>query len=193
MLELFAITSFILFLSGSMPYVLSVKRGQTNPHRMSVYIFLILGFLNVATQLAAGATLSLIYPFFTLAINIFILLLMTKSEIGRIRPIDIFSLAASLVIIVLWGLTESAALAIVLLILVNIIAKVLVIKKVYEYPRSEPIKTYLFWIAGSFFTMLSVGSTEWALLLPAFNNIVTLSVIVFTMVVMRTGKLKKKN
>jgi len=147
-----------------------------------------LGFLNVASQFAEGASLSLVFPFFTIIVNVTLLIVMQKSEIGAVRPMDVFSLNASMLIVLVWWLTNSAALAIVLLTLVNIIAKILVTKKVYEHPYSEPIKTYLFWIGGSFFTMLSVGSLDWILLLPAFNNIVTLTIIVITMVTMRKSK-----
>jgi len=182
---IFASISLALFIYGSVPYVLSVKRGDTNPQRVSVYIFLILTALSVLTQFAEGATLSLVLPAFGFCLNIAVITFMKKSDIGKIRAIDKFSFVAAIAILGLWAVTNSAALAIILLVLVNIIAKVLITKKVYNYPHSEPVKSYVFWILGSIFTVISVGSLDWILLLPAFNNIVTLVIIVAVMMLSR--------
>ena len=83
-----ALLSFAAFSAGSWPYVLSVKRGDTNPHKMAMIIFLILGFLNAASQFAEGATYSLVFPLFTIGVNIGILLFMHDSDIGAIRTSD---------------------------------------------------------------------------------------------------------
>ncbi len=175
--QLFAVLAFLSFAGGSVPYVIDVMRGKTNPHKMAVVIFTVLALIGFASQLVEGATLSLVFPAVSVITNVSILLLMKNSHIGAITQKDKVTLALAILILLIWYITESAAIAIILLTVVNIIGKFLTTKKLYKHPDSELMIAYVMWILGSIFTALSVGSLNWILMLPAINNIVTLIII----------------
>lgn len=178
MLALFSFLSLILFLIGSLPFITKVAKGRANPHKASIVIYLLLNIVGVLSQFASGATFSLVFPLFAVLLNIAILMVMQNSTIGAINKFDKISFVLIFLILIIWWATNSPAIAIVLLTVVNLISKILTANKLYQHPFSEPMFSYIFWMSGSIFTILAVGSINWILILPALHNFITLGIIV---------------
>ena len=60
MLEFFGYISGILFILSVVPYVRSILKGNTKPQRMTWLIWTVLVFIAFFSQLAKGATWSLL-------------------------------------------------------------------------------------------------------------------------------------
>lgn len=96
---------------------------------------------------------------------------------GGFGKLDVASLAAAVLIIVIWAVTKSPSIAIVCGALVNTIGKALVAVKVYHHPNTEYLPTWVWSVVGSIFAVLSVGTLNSILILPGLQNGITVGII----------------
>ena len=175
--QLFGISGTLLAIYAIIPYIADIKKGNTKPHKMDQIIFMIIAGISFFGQLQEGATASLYLTAYFFFLPFIILYLSRNTKIGSITKPDIFTLILCLFVLLVWALTESAALAIILITFVNFIAKVLVMIKVYKYPDSELLITWNLAIVASLLTVLSVGEFDWILILTPLHNAVTVAII----------------
>lgn len=177
MFHIFGILGGLIAFLASVPYIIDIVRGNTKPQRMAWVIFLTLSGISFFAQLAEGATDSLWFPLvlFLQAIVIFVLTL--KFGVGGFGKFDILTLFLAILIMILWAVTKSAALAIICGVVVNDIGKVLVAKKAYKLPNTEYLPTWVWSVVASLFAVLAVGSFDWILIIYPLNNAISVGVI----------------
>ncbi len=171
------ITSAVLIIIAAIPYYLSIFRGRSKPQRMAMFIFLVLSLISFSGQWAEGATASLWFAGFLVLNQVINVGLSFKYGMGGHSKLDIFSIFSAGMILLLWYLTSSAALAIILVVSINFIAKVLVAHKVYYNPKTELLYSWALSAVASMFAVFSVGELDWILILPPLHNAITVSVI----------------
>ena len=177
MSDLFGILSGIIALVASIPYIIDIIRGNTKPQRMAWVIFIVLSGISFFAQLSAGATDSLWFPLVLFVQSIIIFVLTIKFGIGGFGKFDVLSLVLAVLIMVIWAVTKSAAIAIVCGVAVNTIGKVLVAAKVYKYPKTEYLPTWVWSAIASAFAVLAVGELDWILILSPLQNALTVAAI----------------
>lgn len=175
--QLFGISGTLLAIYAIIPYIADIKKGNTKPHKMAQIIFMIIAGISFFGQLQEGATASLYLTAYFFFIPFIILYLSRNTKIGSITKSDIATLFMCLLVLVVWAITDSPAIAIVLITFVNFVGKVLVVKKVYKYPDSELLLTWNLAIVASLLTVLSVGEFDWILILTPLHNAITVAII----------------
>ena len=177
MLEILGILSGVIALYSSYEYIKDILKGNTKPHRIAWIIFITLSGISFFAQLAEGATNSLWVPavLFTQAIIIFALSI--KRGIGGFSTYNIISLVLSVLIMIVWVITKSPAIAIMCTVSVNTIGKIMVAIKVYKLPHSEYLPTWLYSVVASILSAMAVGKMDWILLLTPIQNAITVGAI----------------
>lgn len=139
------------------PYIISIIRGKTKPARASWIIWSLLSFVILASykSLGASTTLFVVYAY---AVGTFITMLLSlKYGVGGWTRFDKICLLTSALSLVVWWLTNSAFLALLMNILIDVIGTLPTIKKVYHQPDSEDRTAWSLFFLGSFFNLLAIN------------------------------------
>jgi hypothetical protein len=165
MLRLFGILSGLFPLLGALPYIKDTMQAKTKPHRASFLIWSLLGAIAFFSQLASGATWSLIILAEDTLGTLFIFLLTYRNGESGFNRRDKAAIALACVGLILWYFTKQPLTALCITVAVDAIATVLTVHKTYLDPHSETFSTWLFSSIGGLFAALSVGRLSFALLL----------------------------
>lgn len=188
MLEIIGILSGVIAFLASIPYIIDIVKGNTKPQRMAWVIFITLSGISFFAQLAEGATNSLWFPAVLFLQSIIIFALTLKFGMGGFSKFDIGSFIASILIMIIWWVTKSPAIAIVCGVLVNTIGKILVTQKVYQHPKTEYLPTWVWSAVASVLAVAAVGGWDWILIITPLQNAVTVGIIA-TIIFLRRQKL----
>jgi len=164
MLEIFGYISGILFILSSVPYVRSILKGNTKPQRITWLIWTVLVFIAFFSQLARGATWSLLLTAGDAITIVIVYIFSFKYGMGGFRKIDIISLCGAGLSLILWYFTKEPAIALFLIILIDIIGSNLTIIKTWKNPETENWVGWAMCGVGGLFGILSVGSYNYILL-----------------------------
>lgn len=179
MLEFFGYIGGILMIISIIPYFRSILKGDTKPHRMTFFIWTILILIAFFSQLAKGASWSLLL---TAGDGIAVLatfILSVKFGVGGLEWRDIISLVGVVVSLILWYLTKEPATALFLIILIDLIGLNLTIIKTWKNPETENWVAWAICALGGFFGVLAVGSYNFILLsYPVYICLANLSLTI---------------
>ncbi|HAE36498.1 MAG: hypothetical protein UR85_C0007G0007 [Candidatus Nomurabacteria bacterium GW2011_GWF2_35_66] len=164
MLEFFGYLSGILMMLSVIPYARSILRGETKPQRMTWLIWTILILIAFFSQLAKGATWSLLLTAGDAIAILITFILSIKFGVGGFRKIDIISLFGAGFSLLLWYLTSEPAVALFLIILIDLIGVNLTVVKTWKNPETENWVAWAICGVGGLFGILSVGSFNLILL-----------------------------
>ncbi len=164
MLEFWGIVSGILGFVCCLPYIRDILLKTTKPERASWFIWSTLGTIAFFSQFAKGATTSLwMTGADTLGVlTIFILSL--KYGQGSLSSNDIKALVVAFIGLILWYFTKEAAIALLIVIVIDTAGAVLTINKAYKDPESETMSTWLLSGLAGLTAIFAVGSFNWILL-----------------------------
>jgi len=124
------------------PYILDILRGKTKPHLYSWLIWALITGIVFIGQHSEGAGAGAWVTGITTCINVIICLLAFKWGSADITFSDKICLASALAILVLWVVSSSMLLSIVLVTIVDVLAFVPTIRKILKAPRQETFITY---------------------------------------------------
>jgi len=164
MLETFGYISLLLFMFSVVPYVRSILKGDTKPQRVTWLIWTVLVFIAFFSQLAKGATWSLLLTVGDAITIVIVFIFSIKYGVGGFRKLDILSLIGAGVSLLLWYLTNEPTVALFLIILIDIIGSNLTILKTWKNPETENWIGWAMCGVGGVFGILSVGSFNFILL-----------------------------
>ncbi|MFZ1483721.1 MAG: hypothetical protein WAS36_01780 [Candidatus Saccharimonadales bacterium] len=184
-LQLFGALSVILFLAGTIPYIIDILRGNTKPHRMAMFIFVVLSAIAFTGQLLEGAEASLWFAGVLLINQITLFILSFKYGMGGFTTREKISLALTALILIFWYLTDSVAIALVLTVTVNTIGKLLIMAKVYDHPYTELLYSWIMSTFASVFAVLAVGELDWLLILVPAQNAITVGIVAGIIIIRR--------
>ena len=161
------------------PYFKSILKGNTKPHRMTYFIWTILILIAFFTQVAKGGTWSLLL---TAGDGIAVLatfILSIKFGVGGLERRDIISILGVMISLMLWYLTKEPAVALFLIILIDLIGLNLTIVKTWKNPETENWVAWAMCATGGFFGVLAVGSYNLILLsYPVYICLANLSLTI---------------
>jgi hypothetical protein len=166
MLQLLGIASAILSLICFIPYIKDILSGSTRPERASWLIWTVLGCIAFFSQLAEGATDSLWLTVGQTFGVTGIFLLSLKFGVGGLVKRDVIALSFAALGLVLWSITNEAAIALILVILIDCVGSILTMIKSYEDPESETVITFILSGTSGLLGALAVGS--WDILLLSY-------------------------
>lgn len=165
--------SGLLGLFANVPYILDAIRGTTTPHLVSWSIFLLINLINIANQMASGATHSLWLTIGFCVSQAVIVCLAFRNGIGKLETLDVVCLVGACVGILLWMYFQTPIVSIIANIVAATIALIPTLVKAYRKPRTE---TKISWLLGGIAALLgafAVGGWMLELLLfPLYSCLV---------------------
>ena len=173
----FTILSTILVLAAFPPYVIDTIRGKTRPERATWFIFSILGIIAFISQLALGATWSLVFSGFDTAASIVVFILSITYGVGGYTKLDISALTVAITGAFVAVFAHEPIVSLIGVIVADLSGVALTIKKVYEYPKSETTISWVLVGTASLFGALSVSKLAFGTLLyPIYLMLVNYAV-----------------
>lgn len=147
--EFFGVASGIVGVIGYAPYIKDIWKRSTKPDRIAWLIWTLEYTALFFAQLSAGATWSLWLVGLQLVGVIAIFSLSLKYGVGHFTRFTYSLLAVILCALIIWLMTDNAALAIILLIAVEASGVIITAIKTYKKPDSETLSFwYLIAVAG---------------------------------------------
>jgi hypothetical protein len=151
------IAAGILFLAGNIPYILSIRRGETRPNRVSWLVWTTIGFILVGSYYTLGATSTLWLPLCQAIGQAIITCYAFKYCQGKWTKLDKICLTGAGLSLLLWWRSGSAEIALVMNMLMDVLGAIPTIVKMYREPESE---NRLFWYITSSASFLNVLAIE---------------------------------
>lgn len=179
MLQLFGYLSGFFITISYLPYIIDILKLKTKPQRTSFFIWSLLGSIAFFSQLAKGASNSLWLPATDTTLTIVIFLLSIKHGKGGFSRRDHLALAVTGLGLLLWYLTNEAAIALYSVIMIDASATYLTVHKAYHEPETETIIAWTLASLGGLFAVFAVGSFDIILLsYPVYICLANAAVVV---------------
>lgn len=135
------------------PYIISIFRYKTKPHRSSFAIWSLVGIVTIASYIAGGAHtaiwVGLVYAFF----GTVVFLLSLKYGVGGFSKLDIACMLGAVFGIVLWISTKDPKTALYTGIAVEVLGQIPTWRKSYLQPDTEDTFS---WGMDSFAALLNL-------------------------------------
>ena len=190
-LSLLGIAGGIFATIGIVPNMRDIIWGKTRPERATWLIWVVLGCIAFASQLAKGATDSLWMTGLETLGQLVVLVLAFKFGVGGLQKKDIIALSIAGLGLILWYFTKEAAVALYIIIAIDFIGSFLTIQKSYLDPGSETLTTWILAWIGGLLTTFAVGKLDIVLVsYPIFIMLMN-GMIAIAILLGRNG-LKKK-
>lgn len=173
----FGVLGGVVGLAATIPYIIDIVRGRTKPERAAFLLFSIAGSVSFAGQVAEGASLSLFFAAALVVSSYTIFLLSLRYGVGGFGRRDKIGLVVAALILAIWWVSNSAALALLLMTAFNTVGKVLIMCKVYDMPHTELLFSWVMSTIASICAVISVGSLDWILILVPLQNGLTVGAI----------------
>jgi hypothetical protein len=169
----------LILLLGNIPYILSIRRGDTRPNRVTWGIWTTIGFILVGSYYAIGATNTLWLPISQVISQLIITCYAFKYSKGRWQKLDRICLAGAGLSLLLWWRSGSPLVALAMNIAMDILGAIPTIKKIYYEPDSEDL---LFWVmafSASVLNLFAIESFTWSFVVfPLYLFILNITVLI---------------
>lgn len=162
------------------PYVRDILRRTTRPHRVSWFAFALLSTLAAVAQLRAGLGAGAFLSTGAAIGFTAVFLLSLKFGVGGTSTGPRLQLVAITIAAAAWAATDNAAVAIVLVCLIEAAAIVPTVRKAYAEPETETMSTWIIdGVSGAIAAISAVSLAEVAYPLHhlALNSAVALAMV----------------
>jgi len=164
MLQLFGILSGILAVLAPIPYIRDIFLLKTKPQRTAFFIWSVLGAIAFFSQLAKGASSSLWLPGVETFVVTVIFILSIKYGVGGFSKKDYIALTIAALGLIAWYFTKEAAIALYIVIIIDLTGTYLAVDKAYQDPGSETLITWITAAIAGMLATFAVGNLNIVLL-----------------------------
>ncbi len=173
----FAVISTILVLVSGPSYVSDILKGKAKPQRTTFLIFTLLSAIAFYGQLRLGGTLSLIFTGMDVLGSLGVFLLSLKYGVSGFSRHDKYAMAMALVGLIISIVVKAPVLAILGVLLADIAAMYLTLRKTYLNPETEPYVSWILFGSAAVFSALSIEHYTFGLLLyPVYIALATFAI-----------------
>lgn len=165
--ERFVYVTLVLNLAGTAHYIAMIRHGQVRPNRASWLLWAIAPAVVLAAELDQGVGLRTVMTF-GIALGPLLVVIAsytTPSAYWRLGALDWACGGLSGLALVLWAVTESAAVAIILSIASDALAAIPTIRKAITHPETEHPLFFVLVSLGGALTLLTIQRwtfADWA-------------------------------
>jgi hypothetical protein len=152
-------------LAAIAPYIRDVFRGTTRPHRGSWLIWSVLSIVALASQLADGATWSIVMVVVQALITGLVFLLSISRGVGGVSRSDVAIIAIAGLGVVAWAVSSTPVVATSSTIFADMLGIGLMTPKTWRDPRSETFATYVLGGVSGVLSAFAVGKLDVSLLI----------------------------
>lgn len=165
----FGVVSAITNTAGLIPYILDILGRKTKPERATWWIWSALSLIAFSAQIDAGATWSLAMTGAQLLAVVMIAFLSLKYGFGSFHKKDFISLLLAFFGILLWKVTDSPIMALIVVVLVDVMALYLTVIKTWKNPETETLVAWVLGTASGVCGLIAVGDWDLTkLIYPAY-------------------------
>jgi len=190
MLQILGYASGILMILSIIPYARSIFRGKTKPQRTTWLIWSILTIIALFSQFAKGGEWSLLLTLGDAIVIIFVYILSFKYGVGGYEKKDILTLIGACISLFLWYLTKEPAVALFIIIFIDLLGANLTIIKIWKNPETENWVGWAMCGLGGFLGTLAVGELNFILIVfPLYICIINFTMAII--ILYRRRKLSK--
>jgi hypothetical protein len=154
---IFGIASGLVLLLGNFPYILSIRRGDTRPNQVTWGIWTTIGLILLWSSHASGATHTLWLLVALVVSQSIITVYAFKYGQGKWQRLDRFCLAGAGLSLLLWLLSGSPLVALLMNTTMDMLGAVPTISKIYRDPDSEDL---VFWSMSFTSALLNLFAIE---------------------------------
>ena len=190
--ERFVYLTLVLNLVGSAHYIAMILSGQIQPNRASWILWAVAPAVVFAAELEQGVGLRTVMTF-GIALGPLLVVIAsftTRTAYWKLGSLDWVCGGVSALALVLWGVTESAAVAIILSIVSDALAAVPTIRKAITHPRTENPLFFVCVSLGGGLTLLTIrrwSFADWAFPVYIFVFPGFLAVLIWRLQAVRCG------
>lgn len=156
--EWLIIGSALLVFAGSLSYLCDTLAGKVRPNRTSWLLWSVAPLIAFSAEINHGVGLSALMTFIVGfgPLVVFVGSFFNRDAAWSFSKLDIFCGSFSVVGVVLWQVTGSGILAILLSIAADTLASVPTLVKAYSRPESESALVYFIWSISAATTLLTL-------------------------------------
>lgn len=183
-----AVISIIMTLAGYFYYFRDIFKGKTKPHAYSWLVWALLTAIAFVGQLSDNGGPGAYVTGVTAGISFLIFFLALKRGEKNITRSDKANLAAALLAIIPWLLTDNPVFSVILITIIDFLGFVPTIRKSWDKPYEETLIHYVF--AGLKFVLAIIALDNYSLttwLYPA--SLVAANLLFVIMLVIRRKQL----
>lgn len=175
----FAAGSVVLALISAPPYIISIVKGNTKPERATWFIFMVMGFIALASQILLGGSWSVVFTALDATGSLIVFALSLRYGVGGWTTLDKIALTTAAIGVVIAFVAHDPVVALLGDILADISGTVLTVIKTYRDPDSEVALPWLLIGTSAVFAVLAVGRWDFGLILyPAYLALANYVVVV---------------
>jgi hypothetical protein len=161
----FGVLAGLTSLAAIAPYIRDVFRGTTRPHRGSWLIWTVLSIVALASQLADGATWSIVMVVVQALITSLVFALSISRGVGGVSRSDLAIIAIAGLGVVAWAVSSTPVVATSSTIFADMLGIALMTPKTWRDPRSETFATYVLGGVSGVLSAFAVGKLDVSLLI----------------------------
>jgi len=162
--EKFILIGAVLNLIGSTGYLRDTLRGKNRPNRISWLLWALAPGIAFSAELSHGVGLPALMTFMVGfgPLLIFLGSFVNRKSVWKLSRLDIACGVLSVFALVLWQLTGSGTVAILLSVIADGLAAVPTLIKAYRDPDSESWNVFLFGGTSALITLLALNTWDFA-------------------------------
>lgn len=186
-LAVLGISSGLINLAATVPYIRDILRGNTKPERATYWMWFTLSLVGFFAQLAGGARWSLILSLSSTIVGGVTAVLSIKYGYGRFHLRDGLALIITALGIALSFIYHSPLLALLTVVLIDLVGASLTLYKTWYAPFTENLLAWQISIAGTLCGVLAVGQYSPVIFLSPLSNFL-INVFMVALIISRRPK-----
>ncbi len=156
-------------MAAFIPYISSMRKGRTRPNRATWWIWTLVGLLLAASYYSVGARHTLWVPLSYVAGPLIIAVFSLRLGVGGWGRLDRFCLFGAALSLVLWGISHSPLVALVLNIVIDLMGAIPTIRKAFLEPQTEDRAAWVLFLVGNTFNLFAINRRQFAIIVyPAY-------------------------
>jgi len=157
MKNILAILSGLVYVAGTIPYIVDTLRGKTKPNVVTWFTWGILSGVTAVAALAGhDAVQTAIFAGALAVTNLFIVVIGLRYGFKRYTKLDILCQVLAVTGIILWQITSRPELAILLCFISDFIGAVPTYRHIWLKPYEETLRTFVIFVISSAISIASL-------------------------------------
>lgn len=164
-------------------YIINTLKWKTKPNKITWLIWAAAPLIWTAATVVSQWFIWSVLPVFIaglIPLTIFLASFINKNSYWKLWKLDYWCLALAIFALILWFITSQPLLAIIFWILADFLASIPLLIKIYKYPETETVWTFVIWLIANASAFLVIKN--WVLeeyLFPLYLVLICF-VIIFT-------------
>ena len=147
------------------PYLISILKGKTKPNIVTWWIWSFLGVLLFFSYKAGGAKETLFVPMVYMITPLATAILSLKYGTKGWTKFDIYCLVGAFISTIIWFISGSPTIALVLYLIIDLFGLLPTIKKTFYHPEQEDKLAWFLMVIANFLNILAIEKMEFSILI----------------------------